>query len=314
VPIPFVAKPNQYGQSSWNFSLFFGLALQVYQSTLVSDDTPFDRYLEGNTQALTARQIDGMNVFYSKGQCFACHSGPEFTNASVSHAALDRLEQMMAGSGFPPVLDGSGFINTSGRRVVYDAGFYNIGVRPSQQDLGLGANDPFGLPLSESRLFNQGKLAQLGLPLPDFQVEARRAASADGAFKTPSLRNVELTAPYFHNGGTLTLRQLVDFYNRRGDFTDANKADIPPDFVALGLTATEKDNLVHFLKALTDERVRHHRAPFDHPQLLLPNGHPIDAAGNVLTDRNGRALDNLLELPAAGRDGFQPLANFLNLQ
>ena len=314
VPIPFVAKPNQYGQSSWNFSLFFGLALQVYQSTLVSDDTPFDRYVEGNTQALTPRQIEGMNVFYSKGQCFACHSGPEFTNASVSHAALDRLEQMMAGSGFPPVLDSSGFINTSGRRVVYDAGFYNIGVRPSRQDLGLGANDPFGLPLSESRLFNQGKLAQLGLPLPDFQVEARRAASADGAFKTPSLRNVELTAPYFHNGGTLTLRQLVDFYNRRGDFTDENKADIPPDFVALGLTAIEKDNLVHFLKALTDERVRHHRAPFDHPQLLIPNGHPTDAAGNILTDRNGRALDNLLELPAAGRDGFQPLANFLNLQ
>jgi len=46
----------------------------------------------------------------------------------------------------------------------------------------------------------------------------------DGAFKAPQLRNVELTGPYFHNGGTLTLRQVVDFYTRGGDFPITNAA------------------------------------------------------------------------------------------
>jgi len=299
VPMPFVAKPNQYGQSSWNFSLFFGLALQMYQSTLVSDDTPFDRYVEGNTQALTAQQQEGMRIFYGKGHCSSCHDGPEFTNASVSRASKQRIEQMV--------------FNTN-RPVVYDNGFYNIGVRPSQEDLGLGFSDPFGFPLSESRLFNDGNAEQLGLPQPSFAFDPQFEASADGNFKTPTLRNIELTAPYLHNGGTLTLRQLVDFYNRGGDFSDHNRADVPPDIKELGLTAVEKDNLVLFMRALTDERVRHHRAPFDHPQLMIPNGHPVDSTGRILRNKDGKALDNLIVIPAAGRSGIRPLANFLGIQ
>jgi hypothetical protein len=56
--------------------------------------------------------------------------------------------------------------------------------------------------------------------------------NADGASKTPGLRNVALTPPYFHTGGSATLRQVLDFYNRGGDrrrFTDPGDPDVLPE-------------------------------------------------------------------------------------
>jgi hypothetical protein len=126
----------------------------------------------------------------------------------------------------------------------------------------------------------------------------------------PGLRNVELTAPYFHNGGQLTLEQVVEFYNRGGDFN--NGPDQDPDIRNLELTEQEKDDLVAFLIALTDERVRSQRAPFDHPQLFIPNGHPGNQT-SVTNDGTGKAADiqPLLEIPAVGRNGGTPLPTFL---
>jgi hypothetical protein len=201
-------------------------------------------------------------------------------------------------------------VNTTGRHVVYDNGFYNIGVRPSFEDLGIGANDPFGHPLSEARLFYAGKLQEFNLPLPFFAADKHYAPSADGSFKTPTLRNVELTAPYFHNGGQLTLRQVIDFYNRGGDFRDENIADMPTDITDLGLTPAEKEALVAFMISLTDPRVKFERAPFDHPQLFVPNGHPTSTDGSVQADLQGRALNTFLEIPAIGRSGGSAPPNF----
>jgi hypothetical protein len=56
-----------------------------------------------------------------------------------------------------------------------------------------------------------------------------------GAFKAPQLRNVELTGPYFHTGSYLTLRQVVDFYMRGGDFPITNAEDRDPNLVDVGL-------------------------------------------------------------------------------
>jgi cytochrome c peroxidase len=97
-----------------------------------------------------------------------------------------------------------------------------------------------------------------------------------GAFKAPQLREVELTGPYFHNGGKLTLRQVVDFYVRGGDFPVTNAHH--RDFNILNLNAelqsnlseAEKVALVDFLLELTDDRVAFEKAPFDHPQVILP--------------------------------------------
>ncbi|PIG93220.1 cytochrome C peroxidase [Gloeocapsopsis sp. IPPAS B-1203] len=290
--------PNQqYTLLDYNFSLFMGLAIQMYESTLVSNNAPIDRYLEGNTGALTTAQVRGKELFEGRAKCINCHGGAEFTNASVRNVRKERLELMEMGSGQP---------------AVYDNGFYNIGVRPTQEDLGVGGKDPSGNPLSETRLAQQGKFNALLGENPNITVDAGDRVAVDGAFKTPGLRNIELTAPYFHNGGQLTLRQVIDFYNRGGDFHEQNINNLDPDIENLNLSEQDKNDLVEFLKALTDERVRSDKAPFDHPQLLIPNGHPGDTT-SVTNNGKGHATDGtLLELPAVGRNGGRVRANFLS--
>lgn len=294
---------RSYNQMEANFSLFFGLALQMYQATLVSDQTPFDKFAEGQGSALTPQQLTGWGVFQGKGKCVNCHGGAAFTNASIHRRLFtDRLNRMVMGNGGV---------------AVYDEGFYNIGVTPTAQDVGVGGNDPFGNPLSFAGLakksillfniYEQALLDDLVTPFTRIAVQ--------GSFKTPGLRNVELTAPYFHNGGTATLTQVVEFYNRGGNFARANIADLDADIQPLGLTSDEKSALVAFLKALTDDRVRKHAAPFDHPQLAVPNGHSSNTS-SVANDGWGRAVDDWMLLPAIGRNGYaadQIPASFLGL-
>jgi cytochrome c peroxidase len=107
-----------------------------------------------------------------------------------------------------------------------------------------------------------------------------------GSFKAAPLRNVELSGPYFHNGGKLTLRQVVDFYTRGGDFPITNAAHRDFNLVNMNieiqsnLSEAEKVALVDFLLELTDERNRYDQAPFDHPEVIVP--------------LDGRAPDNTL--------------------
>jgi hypothetical protein len=129
----------------------------------------------------------------------------------------------------------------------------------------------------------------------------------DGAFKVPNLRNVTLTAPFFHNGGQLTLAQVVEFYNRGSDFPVENLGDLAPNINPLGLDQQQVDDLVAFLETLTDERVRCEQAPFDHPEIRIANG----ARGNggyVTEDKKNRGqskdqLELIQAVGAAGRPG-----------
>jgi len=213
-----------------------------------------------------------------------------------------------------------------GKVAIYDNGFYNIGVRPTSEDQGVGRTDPFGNPLSFTRQFKQMLQGQ-NVPDP-FQVDPCTFAvdpcvpvtdpnardAVDGAFKVPSLRNVELTGPYFHNGGQATLEQVVNFYNRGGDRRgqdsndttglSPNGSNLDADIQVLGLTDQEKADLVAFLKKpLTDERVRWEKAPFDHPELLVPNGHPMDERMVVDANGDGKAEDAFLTIPPVGAGG-----------
>lgn len=155
-----------------------------------------------------------------------------------------------------------GLINEDGG----DQGFHNIGVRPTADDPGRAGVGPGGVSFSESG-----------------------AAADHGAFKTAALRNVKLTAPYFHNGGKATLEDVVAFYSRGGDFANPEKAKRIKN---LGLSARKQQELVDFLRnGLTDCRVEQERAPFDHPSLDVPNGDPA-------------ALDFVLHVPAVGADGL----------
>ncbi len=101
-----------------------------------------------------------------------------------------------------------------------------------------------------------------------------------------------------HNGGMKNLEEVVDFYDRGGNF------DNPHHFATLvfaqALSNAEKADLVAFLKSLTDERVRWERAPFDHPQLRVPHGHEWGAA----SQQNPKlAQDLFLVVPTVGKRG-----------
>src|SRR5438105_5997776 len=124
---------NQYSVMEANFSLFFGLSIQLYLGTLVADDTPFDRFLDGQPTALTPQQQAGLNPFCGKAGCARCHSGSELTEASFSNSDDERIDHLT---------------NLNGVTAKYDEGFLNTGVRTVGNDLGVGGTDPFGYPLA----------------------------------------------------------------------------------------------------------------------------------------------------------------------
>ena len=397
------AGTNDYSLMEYNFSLFWGVAIQMYESTLVADQTPLDKYLEQQqsytligdnlknqytiqlkpgitpytlsviglnatldasdqdtyafddgqgrvmgggvngatidyasgtlniffsdppvslvpiqinysvgTVPLTTGQLRGLNLFQTKAGCVVCHGGPELSNAAVGTVTGFPVERMI-------------MEDDSAR--VYDTGYYHIGVRPAAEDAGLGGTDPVaGLPLSQAEILRQhvcdggyetvivpGRRGDGIAPAP---MNCNDDVARGGFFKAPQLRNVGLTAPYFHNGSQLTLEQVVEFYNRGGDFnTVAEVKFMDPDIELLGLTAQEKIDLVDFLRnGLTDPRTVAQAAPFDHPQLFVPNGHPHSANGYpVVADPKhpNRATDQLMEIPVTGAKGGKPLPTFL---
>ena len=229
---------GEFTQVGHNFSLFWGLALQAYQSTLNSDASPFDRFMEGDSQALTPQEQEGMRLFQNAAGCTRCHNGAEFSAAAFNENGSTRADS-----------------------------FERTGVGPVGDDIGSG----------------------------------------NGAFKSIGLRNVEFTGPYFHNGGQSTLEQVVDFYRRGGDF-----APITGDLRAFAATPGQTAAIVAFLKALSDDRVRYERAPFDHPELCVPVGHEEDESGELKPgDVATSAAERWRGLAAVGAGGnAAPLQTF----
>jgi cytochrome c peroxidase len=281
---------GSFTQMEANFSLFWGLAIQLYESTLISDQTDYDRFIKGDTAAISDVAKQGLEIFLHQGKCINCHKGSEFAHGTVSQTRpigknqIELIERMIMGDG---------------KQAVYDAGFYNIGVTPTQEDVAVGADGPFG-PFSLSRR------RQLGQDIKDpTTVGASERLAIKGSFKTPSLRNIALTGPYFHNGGKLRLEEVVEFYARGGDFHERNIADLDPDIEVIDDVVGNKERIravVEFMRTLTDHRVEFQKAPFDHPELIIPNGHS--------GFKNGVALDNNVVLPATGVNGGARLKTF----
>ncbi|MBC7574877.1 MAG: c-type cytochrome [Herminiimonas sp.] len=155
-------------------------SLASFQRTVISNTSPFDRWVQGDGKAMTKREVLGFRLFSdpNKGNCVACHQAPNFT----------------------------------------DGGFHNIG------------------------------LAAYGKPDPDMgRFAIKPVASMKGAFKTPTLRDIALTAPYFHDGSARTLAEAVNHYNQGG----ATKADLSANIKPLNLSADEADAIVAFMRTLT---------------------------------------------------------------
>lgn len=155
-------------------------AIASFERTVVSRNSPFDRWLNGDKKAMSAQQLRGLMLFNDtkKTNCVACHSAPNFT----------------------------------------DNGFHNIG------------------------------LASFGADKPDLgRFTQKPVAMMKGAFKTPALRDVSTTAPYFHDGSAKTLMDVVEHYAVGG----VARGNLSPNIKALTLTKSEKEDLVAFMKALT---------------------------------------------------------------
>jgi len=149
--------------------------------------------------------------------------------------------------------------------------FHYIGVRPVNEDL--------------------GRFALSGAPIDR------------GAFRTPSLRNVAQRAPYFHNGAFATLEDVIDFYDRGGDFNAPNKS---PLIVPLNLTAQQKAALAAFLRRpLTDARLANEAAPFDRPLLYSESDRVPQLFGDGTAGAAGIVPSVVaIEPPLAGNPAF----------
>lgn len=172
-------------------------SIAAYVRTLHPFSSDFDRYMRGETAALTESQKNGFNLFMGKAQCGTCHFAPLFNGL------------------IPPL---------------YSLTEFEI--------LGTTASDDFVRPLPDA---DQGRFETR--PTPYFR----------SAFKTPTVRNAAVTAPYMHNGAFASLEKVIEFYDKGGgaglglSVPDQTLSPAP-----LNLTEQEKSDLIAFLHALTD--------------------------------------------------------------
>ncbi|PKL79065.1 MAG: cytochrome-c peroxidase [Ignavibacteriae bacterium HGW-Ignavibacteriae-4] len=206
----FAARGDQFMISK----KMLGQVLGAFQRELVTRNTAYDRFVMGDKQALTENQKKGLRLFFTKGKCATCHSGPNFS----------------------------------------DYKFIVQGVPQIGPGKKLLAGEDFG------------------------REEFTEQVSGRFAFRTPSLRNVSLTAPYMHDGVFETLEEVVQFYNNASQPRHPKVTDnmLHPSLrEPLGLTKEEVNQLVEFMHALED---------------------------------NGSLLDpKLLEVPASVPSGMLPL-------
>jgi len=184
-------------------------AIASYERTLVSGNTRFDQYFfKANKKVLTVAEARGLRLFRRKGNCANCHE--------ISW-------------------------NTA---LFTDNRFYNIGIgldalRPELPAFLKGLETDYTTAVAQ--LSPQQK-TQLG------RFIVSRQLKDIGAYRTPTLRNIELTAPYMHDGSISTLREVVEYYDKGGK----NNLLLNPAIFPLHLTEQEKSDLTAFLATLTD--------------------------------------------------------------
>ena len=188
-----------------------GQAIAAYERTLVSGDSPFDRFNAGDQSALSDAAKRGLTVFRGRGRCSRCHTFsdalPFFTDFQYHNTGV--------------AMNDSRFDKLS--RIAFDA----VDTERSREVIDRLAQQPGGEELGRVRF-----------SYVVFDI---------GAFRTPTLRNIALTAPYFHDGSARTLADVVKFYNEGGKQNVAREWDLAP----LALTDTEQRDLVAFLESLT---------------------------------------------------------------
>jgi cytochrome c peroxidase len=193
-----------------------GQALASYQRALVSGNSDFDRWYYGKEKnAISESAQRGFELFRGKAQCIACHSVNEdfalFTDNQLHNTGLGWNISMKK--------------EPDHERVLVAPGHY-MNIRKS-------IRDAVGLP-------PEGDLGHY---------EVTQDPADRWRYRTPSLRNVALTAPYMHDGSLNTLRDVIEFYNH-GGFENETQS---PLMNKLNLNEKEVDDLIAFMKTLTGD-------------------------------------------------------------
>jgi cytochrome c peroxidase len=204
-------------------------SLAAFQETLSSGRTAFDEFrdalVKGDAAGVAAYPEDakrGLGIFIGRGSCNTCHVGPAFTNGEFHD------------TGIPFFLDQGGV--DPGRH----AGIQKL--RASEFNL-LGR-------------YNDDARRSTATGTTHVRLEHRNF----GEFRTPSLRNLALSAPYMHNGRLATLRDVVNHYSTLSP--DRLHADGEAILKALKLSEQESRDLVAFLESLQDGGGRYDRKAF----------------------------------------------------
>ena len=189
-------------------------AIAAYERSQVSFDSPFDHYITGEHDAIDAAAQRGWELFNTRGRCNKCHALSEDKRDTTNFTDND---------------------------------FHNIGVLIVRHDvvkLAKQARDLLGSgdAAAIDRAAIQTDMSALGR----FLVTKKEPHIA--AFKTPNLRNLLLTAPYFHDGSHATLWDVIDHYNKGAGL---NNPYLDEDIVPLALSERDIDDLVAFLASLT---------------------------------------------------------------
>jgi cytochrome c peroxidase len=198
-----------------------GGALASYQRTLLSGNSRFDQWYYGkDASALTADEAHGFDVFMNKGRCAACHTVGETSALFTDHKFY------VTGIGYRNAIGGGDQISN----VELAPGVF---IKMKHKDM---------------ETFSAPRINDIGRFAITLKEEDR------WSYKTPSLRNVELTYPYMHDGSLSTLEDVVEFYDKGGLPHDG-----APVLESLHLSDKEKSDLVAFLKTLTspEDKAKH---------------------------------------------------------
>ena len=220
-----IAKNREYQQA---FQKVFGRpvngpdllrALSSYERSLVSFDSPFDHFIGGDQKAISESAQRGWKLFNTQALCNKCHALSEKKRDVTSFTDFD---------------------------------FHNIGI-------GIIRHNVVALARKAEREIAAGHLEAVDQAAiqSDMSVLGRflitRKVADTAAFRTPNLRNVLVTGPYFHDGSQETLWDVVDHYNK-GD--GLKNPWLDEDIQPLALTENDIDDIVAFLASLTSPEYR----------------------------------------------------------
>jgi cytochrome c peroxidase len=189
-------------------------AIAAYERTQFSFDSPFDGFIAGGKTAISASAKRGWDLFNTKARCNKCHA--------LTEEKRDPTYFM-------------------------DNDFHNIGI-------GIIRHDVVALACQAEQQINSGNMTSVDQAAIETNMSALgrfliTKKDADiASFKTPGLRNVLMTAPYFHDGSQETLWDVMDHYNK-GD--GIHNPYLDQDIQPLALGEGEIDDVVAFLATLT---------------------------------------------------------------